>query len=195
MSRINVDKITGATGTASGAPITLSGDTATLSGTGVTFPAGHVIQCVHVLSNDRTSFSVPNNNVGVHIDDVDLAITLKSSNSKIVCSWVLTCETAENNVFNVYKDGSLATNGKNTNASNNYSGFAVAVYDQDVDSTPEQVIIQYVDPNPTSGTYQIRVGNSSNQTNTFYLNRTAGSQGNTSYENGVSSAIIWEIMK
>ena len=36
MSRINVDKITGATGTASGAPITLSGDTATL-GTGATF--------------------------------------------------------------------------------------------------------------------------------------------------------------
>ena len=30
MSRLNVDKITGATGTASGAPITLSGDTATL---------------------------------------------------------------------------------------------------------------------------------------------------------------------
>ena len=35
MSRLNVDKITGATGTASGAPITLSGDTATL-GSGVT---------------------------------------------------------------------------------------------------------------------------------------------------------------
>ena len=31
MSRLNVDKITGATGTASGAPITLSGDTATLN--------------------------------------------------------------------------------------------------------------------------------------------------------------------
>ena len=36
MSRINVDKITGATGTASGAPITLSGDTASVSITGVT---------------------------------------------------------------------------------------------------------------------------------------------------------------
>ena len=35
MSRINVDKITGKTGTNSGAPITLSGDTATL-GSGVT---------------------------------------------------------------------------------------------------------------------------------------------------------------
>ena len=39
MSRINVDKITGATGTASGAPITLSGDTATL-GTGTTLGSG-----------------------------------------------------------------------------------------------------------------------------------------------------------
>ena len=35
MSRINVDKITGKTGTNSGAPITLSGDTATL-GSGAT---------------------------------------------------------------------------------------------------------------------------------------------------------------
>ena len=40
MSRINVDKITGATGTASGAPITLSGDTATL-GSGVAMAANH----------------------------------------------------------------------------------------------------------------------------------------------------------
>ena len=38
MSRLNVDKITGATGTSSGAPITLSGDTATL-GSSVTVPA------------------------------------------------------------------------------------------------------------------------------------------------------------
>ena len=40
MSRLNVDKITGATGTASGAPITLSGDTATL-GSGVAMAANH----------------------------------------------------------------------------------------------------------------------------------------------------------
>ena len=42
MSRINVDKITGATGTASGAPITLSGDTATL-GMGATVGSGATI--------------------------------------------------------------------------------------------------------------------------------------------------------
>ena len=45
MSRLNVDKITGATGTASGAPITLSGDTATL-GSGVTFPSGAITNLV-----------------------------------------------------------------------------------------------------------------------------------------------------
>ena len=50
MSRLNVDKITGATGTASGAPITLSGDTATL-GSSVTVPASQrVIDCIEPLS-------------------------------------------------------------------------------------------------------------------------------------------------
>ena len=58
MSNLFVDKISGKSGTSSGAPITLSGDTATLGsgvtipaagvtgtlGSGVTFPAGHVIQ-------------------------------------------------------------------------------------------------------------------------------------------------------
>ena len=48
MSRINVDKITGKTGTNSGAPIILSGDTATLGsgatlGSAVTFPSGTII--------------------------------------------------------------------------------------------------------------------------------------------------------
>ena len=41
-STLKVDNIIATDGTT--APITLSGDTATLSGTGVTFPAGHVIQ-------------------------------------------------------------------------------------------------------------------------------------------------------
>ncbi len=49
MSRLNVDKITGKTGTNSGAPITLSGDTATLGsgatlGSAVTFPTGHLLK-------------------------------------------------------------------------------------------------------------------------------------------------------
>ena len=62
MSRLNVDKITGKTGTESGAPITLSGDTATLGsgatlGSAVTFPAGHVIQIQYYQFTDSDSDS------------------------------------------------------------------------------------------------------------------------------------------
>ena len=47
MSRLNVDKITGATGTSSGAPITLSGDTATL-GASVIVPGGTILSSTTV---------------------------------------------------------------------------------------------------------------------------------------------------
>ena len=52
MSRLNVDKLTGATGTASGAPITLSGDTVTL-GSSVTVPAS--IGGSEILLNTHTA--------------------------------------------------------------------------------------------------------------------------------------------
>ena len=52
MSRINVDKITGKTGTNSGAPITFSGDTATL-GSSVTVPAS--IGGSEILLNTHTA--------------------------------------------------------------------------------------------------------------------------------------------
>ena len=54
-SELFVDKITGKTGTSGGAPITLSGDTATLSGTGVTFPAGMVLNFVQNTDTGSTS--------------------------------------------------------------------------------------------------------------------------------------------
>ena len=92
MSRLNVDKITGATGTASGAPITLSGDTATLGsgatigsavtgtlGTGVTFPTGHVIQTVY----QRTYATTSDSSSGTSIDasHLEKSITITAGNS------------------------------------------------------------------------------------------------------------------
>ena len=77
MSRLNVDKITGATGTASGAPITLSGDTATLSGTGVTFPAGHVLQVVQNESTETNDLTTS------YVNLYEVSITLKSTSSDV----------------------------------------------------------------------------------------------------------------
>ena len=81
MSRLNVDKITGKTGTNSGAPITLSGDTATLSGTGVTFPAGHIIQ---VLQTVKTSDSNTQSTSLIDVPGMSVDITPKKSTSKIL---------------------------------------------------------------------------------------------------------------
>ena len=77
MSRLNVDKITGATGTSSGAPITLSGDTATLSGTGVTFPAGN-IKKIYTKTLSSTSSTLQASSTSVSLDADGEGITIPS---------------------------------------------------------------------------------------------------------------------
>ena len=79
MSRLNVDKITGATGTASGAPITLSGDAATLANT-VTFPAGHILRVISV--SKATNFSTTETSFQT-ITGLTQAITPSSSSNKV----------------------------------------------------------------------------------------------------------------
>ena len=76
MSRLNVNKITGTTGTSSGAPITLSGDTATL-GSAVTFPAGHVLKVTHDTTSETNTLT--ESFVNYH----ELSFTLTSSSSDL----------------------------------------------------------------------------------------------------------------
>ena len=162
---------------------------------GVAFPAGCVIQCHHILTSTRTSYNAPVGTDGTRITELDLPITLKSSNSKIVCQWMMTHEVPHNSVIEIFKDNALATHGKNLNATNRYSGFWTVGLHSDADSTPHTSHIQYIDPNPTSATYNLRISSSNASAYTFYLNRSVGSGGNDSYENGVSTGVIWEIMK
>ena len=162
---------------------------------GVAFPAGCVIQCHHILTSTRTSYNAPVGTDGTRITELDLPITLKSSNSKIVCQWMMTHEVPHNSVIEIFKDNALATHGKNLNATNRYSGFWTVGLHSDADSTPHTSHIQYIDPNPTSATYNLRISSSNASAYTFYLNRSVSSAGNDSYENGVSTGVIWEIMK
>ena len=80
-SELFVDNITGKTGTSGAAPITLSGDTATLSGTGVTFPAGHILQV-------QTTINTTLNTLSASTDERDtgisVSLTPKVSGSKIL---------------------------------------------------------------------------------------------------------------
>ena len=91
MSQLNVNKITGTTGTTSGAPITISGDTATLGtgttiasgvtgtlGSGVTFPAGHII---NVTDDIYTAEPATNNTSFEVIDASNFAVTVSPTSS------------------------------------------------------------------------------------------------------------------
>ncbi len=88
MSRLNVDKITGATGTASGAPITLSGDTATLSGTGVTFPAGHIISFATGTLTRSSDLTIADG-TDYHLTDLSCDLVTTSTSNKIVVQYTI----------------------------------------------------------------------------------------------------------
>lgn len=122
MSNLFVDKISGKSGTSSGAPITLSGDTATLSsgvtgipaagvtgtlGSGVTFPAGHVLQVIHGTSKEKTTVATASN-VYTSIP-LSASITPSSTTSKILISVVVhtgSAGGAEGISGRLYKNGS-----------------------------------------------------------------------------------------
>ena len=87
-STIKTNNITGFSGGAGAAPITLSGDTATLSGTGVTFPAGHVIQVTTGSVIGQSDSSATNTTFATTpetiIDNYQTEIQVKNSGSKII---------------------------------------------------------------------------------------------------------------
>ena len=129
MSRLNVDKITGATGTASGAPITLSGDTATL-GSAVTFPAGHVLKVTHDTTVETNTLT--NSFVNYH----ELSFTLTSSSSDLFFIFTYEAHTGganEGHGLRVYRNSSATVTTSHTlvhnvNATNNSGAESMTGY-------------------------------------------------------------------
>jgi hypothetical protein len=80
----------------------------------------------------------------------------------------------ENNVFRIYRDGTLI--GYNINRGTNVlNGVTSAVYDVNVSSTIENVVVEFATTGHTAGqlaNYEIQVYNPSTASY-FYLNRTA----------------------
>ena len=112
-SELFVDNITGKTGTSGGAPITLSGDTATLSGTGVTFPAGHVVQVVQSRYDDGYTTTLADGNdkaTGLYVD-----ITPKFNTSKILflASTTVTTDGTQTHFryIRIYRDSTILNYG------------------------------------------------------------------------------------
>ena len=91
MSNLFVDKISGKSGTSSGAPITLSGDTVTLGSGAIidntvtqTFPAGHIIQTVYDTDTTETNTGA---GTGWKNTGLSIAITPTATSSKILITY------------------------------------------------------------------------------------------------------------
>jgi hypothetical protein len=173
----------------------------------ITVPSGHtiyapgsVVQVQTVRSDSRTTISSPISGNGTTITQLNLAITPKFANSKLIMQWMINGEMHENNVILVHRNGSLITTAGetayNSEAGNSrWSGVASSIYDADVASTIENYFIQYfcTAGSTSAQTFAPAVRASGGTAYTFFLNRTSAGTLTDNQESTISTGIIWEI--
>jgi hypothetical protein len=171
-----------------------------LSGTGSVYTPGHVVQVQTVRSDSRTTISSNNSGNGTTITQLNLSITPKFANSKLIMQWMINGEHHQDNLFLIHKDGSLITNsgeqGYNSESGNvRWSGIASGFYDQNESTTPSNWFIQYecIAGSTATQVFAPATRSSTGTNFTFYLNRTFASTGADANETMISNGTIWEI--
>ena len=178
-----------------------SGNTvANASASGQFYYPGSVVQVQTVRSDSRTTIASNYPGDGTTITQLNLSITPKFANSKLIMQWMITGELNHDNVFLIHKNGSLITTagetGYNSESGNErWSGFAPAYYDNDTSSTPSTWFIQYhcISGSTAAQTFAPAVRSSLTSSFTFFLNRPSISTGANGQETSVSTGTIWEI--
>jgi len=164
---------------------------------GVAQPTGSVIQTVVTRMDTRTTFASSNTGNGNTITGLNLTITPRFSNSRIICEWTINGELHQDNVFLIHKDGSLVSDGYNTVLGNSrWSGMMSGFYDQNEDSTPSNWKLTYVDSSlgsTNARTYAPAIRSSSGGNFTLAVNRTLNGATQDAYESMVSYGIAMEI--
>jgi hypothetical protein len=171
-----------------------------LSGTGPVYTPGTVVQVQTIRSDSRTTIASNNSGNGTTITQLNLSITPKFANSKLIMQWMLNGEVGNDAVFLIHKDGSLITTagatGYNSEAGNvRHSGVVSAAYDVDTATTPSNYFIQYecISGSTTSQVFAPATRASGASNTTLYLNRTVNSTGSDTNESTISNGTIWEI--
>jgi hypothetical protein len=166
--------------------------------------SGMVVQTIHTRTDALTQYSAPASGNGTTITDLNLTISPKFSNSLLVMQWMINCEisaAAWDTVFLVHKNGSLITTrgyeAYNVNGGNNrWSGLLAGKYDNNVDSTIENYILQYAVPafSTSQQTFAPAIRSTNATARTLFLNRTvnAGTPADD-LEIAVSSGFIMEV--
>lgn len=171
-----------------------------LSGAGSTYAPGHVVQVQTVRSDARVTFASNNSGNGTTITDLNLSITPKSVNSKLVIQWMINGEIGNDHSFVIHKDGSLITTageaGYNSEAGNiRWSGVVTAAYDVDNSTTPSNYYIQYhcIAGSTAPMVFAPAVRSAGASNSTFFLNRTIETLGADAREVMISTGTVMEI--
>ena len=174
----------------------------TITGKPILNGSGNIIQTVYVRSDAFTTYSAAITGDGTTVSALSASITPTSSTSRIICNWVICGEVgaASDAVWLIHRNGALITTageeGRNSISNSRWVGFAPTPYDVDFASTPFSLSIQYSQIAGTTSTltYSPAIRSSSGTAQTFYLNRTINSTGQDSYENMVSTCVLYEVV-
>lgn len=171
-----------------------------ISGTGPFYSPGHVVQVQTVRTDSRTTFASNNSGDGITMTPLNLSITPKFANSKLIMQWMVNGEIGNDHSFLIHKDGALITTagetGYNSEAGNvRWSGIVTAAYDVDNSTTPSNYFIQYdcIAGSTAPMVFAPAVRSAGPSNATFFLNRTIDTIGSDARENMISNGTIWEI--
>ena len=200
MSRLNVNKITGTTGTESGAPITLSGDAATLAST-VTFPAGHILNVQSTTITTALDLGSVASGGSVQVTGLTVAITPKATSSKMLLMYnVMASMSALGGMSSLILKRDSTAIGVATGLNTNQVALTVGFdnYDNVAGPVAQRTAVAsgtFLDsPSTTSEiTYKVFLVNSSGSSRTLYVNRNVTNGTNVYDVRGTSTLTVMEI--
>lgn len=206
MSIINVNEIgpisVGSTLTlSSGSTLRLpTGSRIVGTDTGSFHAPGSIVQTVFLRTDTLTSYASNNSGDGTTVSALGITITPKSATNRLICQWMVNGEVHNDTVFLIHRDSALITTageeGRNSVSNSRWVGYVAGVYDgNDNSSTPCNWTLTYsqIAGSTTARTYAPATRSSSSGNQTFFLNRVVSGAGQDSYENMVSTAIIYEV--
>jgi hypothetical protein len=165
---------------------------------------GSVISTAFVRYQTRAVFAGNNwtivNNTN-RIAPLRLTINASHPNNIIIAQWQLFVECSHNITFSVLKnlsqnDGSLGItrNNTSTNEGGYWRGYVPAYWDNDVASTPQNIMLQWIGRAGVKGNVDLDICfHWSSSTGNIFMNRNANNTGSDGNEVGVSTGIAFEV--
>ena len=199
MSKIIVRKLESPTGN-----LSFQGGLTISDTTSISYP-GRIVQMKHKMIHTRTSWSNPGSDTGSvsnNVPNMNMDFQCKFSASLVILEARVMGDVHHNTIFRYTVNGNKITTAaydsyNDDEGANRWSGLTCAAYDgaDNNSSTPGDtfIMVYYKPGNTNNNTYRIVARNGNTGANTNYMNRCGSSNGQNSYECGVSSIIMYEI--